>query len=155
MTWRLRTAAAAARWLAAGVAVAVMIGCGSGSGRNDGVVRHSPKGRVLKGGLPIEIDASRLPPGDPGLQVIFIKMGTTDAGTEIPAQIIDPKAGTFELKGIDGNGIPEGKYRVAVILAPVGSADAFKGKYDKKNSKIEVEVKSNQDVVIDVDKPTG
>ena len=35
-------------------------------------------------------------------------------------------------------------------LAPVGSADAFKGKYSREKSKIEVEVKEGEDLVIDL-----
>jgi len=135
---------------------ALLVGCGKDDGA--GGPRVKPKGRILKGGLPLQFTEnpnSRLPPGDPGMQVLFIKVGTADAGTEIPAKIIDAKDGTFELTGGDGKGIPPGRYRIAVILAPVGGTDVFKGKFDKTNSKIERDITGNEDLVIDVDKPTG
>lgn len=128
------------------------VGCGGGGKEGTAEGRVKPKGRVLKNGLPLEINAAGLPPGDPGLQVIFINIGTADAGTEIPAQITDPATGSFELAGLDGKGIPPGKYRVAVILAPSGSPDQLKGKYDRKNTKIEKEVTGKDDVIIDLEK---
>lgn len=140
------------------LAVAVMlglIGCGSSGPKDDGIVRARPKGRILQNGQPVKINTANLPPGDPGLQVIFVKVGTPDAGAEIPAQVTDASTGTFELVGPDGRGIPEGKYRIAVILAPFGSADQFKGKYNQQNSKIERELKAGQDLEIDLDKPNG
>jgi hypothetical protein len=141
-------------------ALALATGFLAGCGKDNAALgpRVKPKGRILKNGLPLQYTESpntRLPPGDPGMQVIFIKVGTSDAGTEIPARIVDPREGTFDLAGEDGNGIPPGKYRIAVILAPVGGTDVFKGKFDRTNSKIERELKGNEDVVIDVDKPNG
>jgi hypothetical protein len=136
--------------------LAPVLAFAAGCGDNvppDKVQRVTAQGRILKNGLPISIDNMRLPPGDPGLQVIFIKLGTTDAGAEIPATVTNAAEGRFELTGPDGKGIPAGRYRVAVILAPYGSADQFKGKYDRNNSKVEVEVKGGEDLVIDIDKP--
>jgi hypothetical protein len=117
--------------------------------------RVKARGRLLKNGLPIQVDTSKLPPGDPGLQIIFIRLGTAEAGSESPANVISATEGTFELAGPDGRGIAPGRYRVVVILAPVGSDDIFKGKYDKNKSKLEVEIKGGEDLVIDLDKPTG
>jgi hypothetical protein len=142
----------AVRLAIVGVVLFAVVGCGGGGKEATAEGRVKPKGRVLKNGLPLDINAAGLPPGDPGLQVIFIKMGTTDAGTEIPAQITDPATGSFELAGLDGKGIPPGKYRVAVILAPSGSPDQLKGKYDQKNSKIEKEITGTEDVIIDLGK---
>ncbi|HSQ56658.1 MAG TPA: hypothetical protein VLM40_13025 [Gemmata sp.] len=131
------------------VSLALAAGCGSSKDKTaEG--RTKPKGRILENGLPVKVDTSKLPPGDPGLQVTFIKIGGVDAGEETDAQITDAGTGTFELFGADGKGIPPGKYRVAVVLAPVGSADALKGKYSRDNSKIEVEVKEGEDLVIDL-----
>lgn len=123
-------------------------GCGSkGNKIPDNFV--NVRGRVLKNGLPIQVNTAGLPPGDPGMQIVFIKLGTSDAGTEIPANILSVSDGTFELPG----GIAPGRYRVTVMLAPVGSDDMFKGKYDKNNSKIELEIKGGEgEIVVDIDK---
>ncbi len=126
-------------------------GCGS-SGRQTAEGRSKPKGRILENGLPIQIKAKNLPPGDPGMTVTFIKVGTADAGEEIEAQIIDASEGSFELIGADAKGIPPGKYRVEIIMGPMGGNDHFKGKYKRDKSKIEVEVKEGEDLVIDVAK---
>ena len=131
------------------VSLALAAGCSSSKDKTaEG--KTKPKGRILENGLPVKVDTTRLPPGDPGLQVTFIKIGGVDAGEETDAQITDAATGTFELFGADGKGIPPGKYRVAVTIAPVGSADALKGKFNREKSKIEVEVKEDEDLVIDL-----
>jgi hypothetical protein len=112
--------------------------------------KTKPRGRLLQNGLPVKIDGTNLPPGDPGMQIAFIRIGSVDAGEEIDAVILDATEGMFELIGPDGKGIPPGKYRVAVTLAPAGSADTLKGKFSREKSKIEVEVKAGEDLVIDL-----
>jgi hypothetical protein len=128
-------------------ATLVLAGCGS---KDTAEGRVKPKGRVLENGLPIQVNTLNLPPGDPGMSVTFIKIASVDAGEEIQAQITDASQGTFELIGADGKGIPTGKYRVAIVMAPFGGTDALKGKYSREKSKIEVEVKEGEDLIIDV-----
>ncbi|MCS6864979.1 MAG: hypothetical protein RMJ56_06800 [Gemmataceae bacterium] len=128
----------------------VVVGCSNPAPVAEG--RTKPRGRILDNGLPIKVDTSNLPPGDPGLQVTFIKIGGVDAGTEYEATITDSTNGSFELIGTDGKGIPPGEYRVAIVLAPFGSNDLLKGKFSREKSKIHVEVKPNENVVIDIAK---
>lgn len=135
-------------WWLSTLTLLLALGCSNRSQVAEG--RTKPRGRVLENGLPIKIDTSKLPPGDPGLQVTFIKIGGVDAGTEYQAVVTDSATGSFELVGIDGKGIPPGKYRVAITLAPFGSEDLLKGKYSRDKSKIEIEVKPGEDVVIDI-----
>ena len=123
-------------------------GCASKNRTAEG--RTKPKGRILENGLPIKIRTENLPPGDSGMKVTFIKIGSADAGEEIQAQITDAAEGSFELIGADAKGIPPGKYRVVILMAPEGGTDHFKGKYSREKSKIEVEVKDGEDLVIDV-----
>lgn len=146
---QIRTTRVARAYLFALIATApVLAGCGAGTETAEG--RTKPKGRILENGLPIKIRSQNLPPGDPGMKVVFIKIGSADAGEEIEAQVIDPAEGSFELIGADAQGIPPGKYRVAIALGPEGGKDHFKGKFNRENSKIEVEVKPDEDLVIDV-----
>ncbi|MCS7021217.1 MAG: carboxypeptidase-like regulatory domain-containing protein [Gemmataceae bacterium] len=128
----------------------LVLGCSNKSGGGVGEGRTKPRGRILENGLPIKIDTSKLPPGDPGLQVTFIKLGGVDAGTEYEAVVTDSANGAFELIGKDGKGIPPGKYRVVITLAPFGSEDMLKGRFSRERSKIEIEVKPGEDVVIDI-----
>jgi hypothetical protein len=134
---------------AAGVLVvfACLTGCGSGGSGGERLPKVT--GRLLKNGLPLKPpDTSKLPPGDPGLQVIFYRVGDAKAGEEHRAAV-NPEDGTFAVA------VPPGRYRIAVIMAPQGSADLFKGKYDLEHSKIERDITGKEDVVIDIDKPTG
>jgi hypothetical protein len=128
----------------------LLSGCSSKTTVAEG--RTKPRGRILENGLPIKVDTSKLPPGDPGLQVTFIKIGGVDAGTEYEATITDSATGSFELIGTDGKGIPPGEYRIAIVLAPHGSDDLLKGRFSREKSKIHIEVKPNEDVVIDIAK---
>lgn len=129
------------------VLLAVVIGC---SKKDTLPGRTKAKGRILENGLPIKVNVSNLPPGDPGLQITFIRIGSVEAGDEYDARIIDAAQGTFELIGAEGKGIPPGKYRVAITMAPIGSEDVLKGKYSREKSKVEVEVEEGKDLVIDI-----
>jgi hypothetical protein len=139
------------RYVSCVLLLGILLACGCS--RDSGGVaegRIKPRGRILENGLPIKIDTTNLPPGDPGLQVTFIRIGGVDAGTEYEARITDAASGAFDLIGADGKGIPPGKYRVAITLAPFGGTDALKGKFSRERSKIEIEVKPGEDVVIDL-----
>jgi len=145
-----------ARFSVIGLLIALLVfaastGCKDGPRAAEGKV--IPKGRILKNGLPLKVGESGqpgVPPGDPGLQVIFVKLGGADAGTEYNARIIPEPPGSFDLIGAEGKGIPPGRYRVMIILAVVGGNDELKGKYGRENSKVEIEVKQGEDVVIDL-----
>ncbi|MGL4551326.1 MAG: hypothetical protein ACRC33_09065 [Gemmataceae bacterium] len=126
----------------------LLVGCGEAPKTAAG--RTKPKGRILENGLPLKVNAQNLPPGDPGMAITFIRIGGVDAGQQTDAQIIDVADASFELIGADGKGIAPGKYRVAITLAPVGSADLLKGKYSRENSKVEVDVEEGKDLVIDL-----
>ena len=150
------TSVARLRWGVAFVALAGFVvmaaGCNDGQPKPE-AGKTIPKGRILKNGLPLkptEKTLANMPPGDPGMEVVFIKVGGADAGEEIPARIKDEPPGSFDLVGAEARGIPPGKYRVAITLGPVGGRDELKGKYSRENSKIEVEVKEGEDVVIDL-----
>jgi len=129
------------------VVFAGLAGCSSAGSGSEKLPKVT--GRLLKGGLPLKPpDMSKLPPGDPGLQVIFYRIGDAKAGEEYRAAV-NAEDATF------GIGVPPGRYRIAVIMAPIGSNDLFKGKYGPENSKIERDITGKEDIVIDLDKPTG
>jgi hypothetical protein len=135
------------------IAIVAGVGCKPSTEPRAAEGKVIPKGRILKNGLPLKISESsqaNVPPGDPGLQITFIKLGGADAGTEHVARIIPEPPGSFDLIGAEGKGIPPGRYRVAVALAPFGGKDELKNKYSRENSKIEIEIKAGEDVVIDL-----
>lgn len=146
MTGTLRLAA-----LALGMGLLAAVGCAPAERPITAAPgKVIPRGRLLRNGLPFRPPTAQLPPGDPGYRVMFIKLRGPGAGTELRASLDAGGAGTFRLIGPEGRGIPPGRYRVAVFLGPEGGPDAFQGKYDWENSRIEVEVKRGKDLVIDL-----
>ena len=124
-----------------------LVGCSPSNKTAEG--RTKPKGRILENGLPIKVKTGNLPPGDRDVGDLHQdRLSRCRAGDRGPDH--RRAEGSFELIGPDAKGIPPGKYRVAVVLAPYGGRDFFKGKYSREKSKIEVEVKEGEDLVIDV-----
>jgi hypothetical protein len=73
--------------------------------------------------------------------------------TDFHAAIFDPDDGTFQAAGRDGQGIPPGKYRIAIEHLR-NRADVLKGAYDAERSPFVREVRSAADeVTIDLAKP--
>ena len=114
-----------------------------------GCGRRYPKvqGRVLLGGRPL-----RAGPGE-SAQVIFLSTGTEHRST--PANC-NGEDGTFTVAGVDGRGVPPGKYRVAVACYDADERDRFNGAFGPNKSPLYCEVTDakEQHVVIDLDKKT-
>ncbi|HZT82974.1 MAG TPA: carboxypeptidase-like regulatory domain-containing protein [Gemmataceae bacterium] len=135
-----------ARCLVIGVAMVLLLsGCTKGGGKKVAV-----KGRVVDGGRPVTVPAD-LPPGDPGIRVIFLSADREmkKAGEAYNA-VVNPQDGTFEVKDI-----PPGKYRIAVSVGAFGTPDKYGDKFSQDNSQIVRDVKGGEDIVIDLAKPTG
>jgi hypothetical protein len=114
-----------------------LAGCGASKG--------TVKGKLLKGGKPLEV---------PKGAMLNAQLIPTDA--KASRQPITPDTdGSFQLLGTDGKGVPAGKYKFVATMpnpAPSG-ADAFGGQFTEANTKITVDVKPGQDLLIDLDKP--
>jgi hypothetical protein len=152
VTSAVRRMAGACGLLALAVALISLVGCGSGSRATE--KPFAVKGRLVKSGVPIQPKTDKLPPADSGIQLIFLRVGG-QPGEEYAANV-NPHDGTFNLPGLEGKGVPKGHYRIAVILAPVGGVDQFRGKYGKENSRVEKEITGKEDnLVIDIDKPNS
>src|SRR4051794_31761630 len=61
-----------------------------------------------------------LPPGDPGVRVKLVALNDTHPPEAYPA-VVDPDAGTFEVPGPAGHGVPAGKYRAVVYVGAAGA----------------------------------
>lgn len=150
--------------LALVVGAAFATGCGSDGGAAAG--KTIVKGKLVKGGNPYALDQSKvklpkggtgLPPGVSGesvLQVVFI---STEGKEQFQAKT-NPDAGTFEVEGTDGKGIPPGRYKIAITarvgFSP-GDPDLFDGKFSPEKTQILRDIKPGDEVVIDIDKPQG
>jgi hypothetical protein len=135
------------RWIALGCLV-LGLGCGSGEGELVVV-----KGKLTKGGQPFVIDTSKLPPGDFGLQVVFIP---ETAGQFEEPGVCDSAKGTFEVAGQKGRGIKPGRYKIVIVAGAFGTKDQLGNKFHREKSKCVREVKPGMgDIEIDVSKPEG
>ena len=128
-------------YLLTGLALGVLIsGCGSG--------KLQTKGRILKNG------AAYIPAEGDIVRVMFVPITEgNERVTDFHAAIVDPEDGTFQAAGRDGQGVPPGKYRIAVEHLR-NRADLLKGAFDAVHSPFVCELKSSADeVTIDLAKP--
>ena len=128
-------------WSAVAAALCLLAaGCGDG--------RLRTRGRVVRGGQPIlprEGESVRvtfvpiLPDGKPPADHYFAEFNPADA--------------TFRSAGKDKQGMPPGKYRVAVEYKK-NRQDLFRGKFDENRSPFVFDVDSRTpEIVIDLDRP--
>jgi hypothetical protein len=128
-------------------------------------------GKVTKGG------AQYAPPSDQVVNVTFVAMeiqdeaGKTIQSSETFAAEVDPAGSTFSVPGPDRQGIPPGKYRVAVTqklkrelfdpkkkqkgVRADRETDMLANRFGIDTSPITLEVKKSQDVTIDLDVTTA
>jgi hypothetical protein len=108
------------------------------------------RGRVEKGGAPF------LPGKDEFVRVTFVPIQPDGKRAEdfYVAQV-NREDGTFQVAGKNLQGMPPGKYRVAVELDRHRS-DQLKGKFDAERSPFVFEVDARTlEIVIDLDRPPG
>jgi hypothetical protein len=129
-------------------------------------------GKLLKGGTRYE------PPKDQLVTVTFVALevqdpsGKTVKSGEPYLAELDLASGTFFVPGPERQGIPPGKYRVAITQRltreafdaakqkstkkrPSRETDTLGNQYGFENSPVTVEVKRSEDVTIDLDSVRG
>ena len=129
----------------------------AGCGRGGFVI---PRGRLTNNGEPFRCE------NGVAVHMTFIAL-TPAAGPQPPAGTPTGSAetgaypaeyyrdGTFRVVGVDGKGLPPGKYRVAV-QAIKQKKDLLEGAYDAQNSPLTCEVKgSSEELHLDLAKPQG
>jgi hypothetical protein len=133
-------------------------GCGGG----EKLVKVT--GKVVQDGQPIIIEDYE--EGVQCLNVAFIPLdeqGNRKAGARSYSEDCQ-EDGSFEILGDMGDGIPPGKYRVAVSRVSKageeedeedGEADLWKGKFGIKNSPFVFDINGSHDVEIDIAKAEG
>ena len=116
-----------------------LVGCPGGAGGKLCIIT----GKVLQGGQPAGGES-----GESGLTVEFIPIddqGNVRSGTP-PYGVMVQEDGSFVADGLDGKGIPAGKYRVAVQRTDVmdeAAAVAWEA---------ELDFTADQEITIDLDK---
>jgi hypothetical protein len=119
-------------------------------------------GKVLQDGQPISIE--NYEEGVESLSVAFIPLdegGNPKADARSYSHDVQ-EDGSFEIRGDMGDGIPVGKYRVAVsrvseAAEEEGGDDLWKGKFGPENSPFVFDINGSHDVEIDIAKtgPAG
>jgi hypothetical protein len=108
---------------------------------------YKTRGKVLKDGKP-------LVPENGALQITFFPV--LPAGQQMTDYYyaeVDQQNGTFQAYGARRQGVPPGKYRIALELNRK-KKDMFEGKYDGERSPFIFDINgSTGELVIDLDKP--
>jgi hypothetical protein len=129
----------ARRLCAAALVLCLAAGC-----NRDG--RLTTKGRIVKGGAPFTVAEPEF------VRVTFFPVtsaGVAPLNTYIAA--FNGADGTFRAVGPDGNGIPPGKYRIAVEHERKRK-DLFKGTFDGVRSPFVFDIDAKtKEIVIDLD----
>jgi major membrane immunogen (membrane-anchored lipoprotein) len=143
-------------------ALVLLSGCSSS---DDGEVTVV-KGKLLDNGKPFKLDDSKIqlpkgatapPPGTEVLRIVFI---SKDDKEQFFAKY-NAETSTFEVSGAKGRGIKAGKYKIAITanFSPnsrdVHSGDYFGDKFSREKTQILREVKSGEEITIDVANPKG
>jgi hypothetical protein len=103
-------------------------------------------GKVLKGGAPLSV------PEDEYVRITFFPVTEGGPPKNTYAASYNHKDGTFRATGADGQGIPPGKYRIAVEHEK-NRRDLLKGAYDGDRSPFVFDVgPTTRQLVIDLDK---
>jgi hypothetical protein len=121
-------------WLAGGILL--LSGCGESYSPDDGVI---VTGKIVQNGAPVPVTPT--PEGD-GVEVQIFGASPTDMTLATTGASCDA-TGAFEITH-EGNGVPPGKYKVAVFVRQGGNEgdkpDKLEGKLDTANTKIEIDV---------------
>ncbi|MCS7044859.1 MAG: hypothetical protein NZO58_00735 [Gemmataceae bacterium] len=132
-------------------ALFVLAGCGD-SGPPKSVV----KGRLTEGGKPLQVKTTETGAGE--LLMLWLQHVEPGKSAEkYYAQRIN-EDGSFELKGGDNRGVPQGRYKVCIVWweKGPGTKDLLKGKFDEKNSKIVRDIPPpGGELAIDLSNPEG
>jgi hypothetical protein len=121
--------------------VVTAAGC-NGSGK------YQTRGRVLKDGAPLVPDDGEF------VRVTFVPiLAPGERPTDYYTAAFNPTDGTFQAAGKDGQGVPPGKYRIAVEHFR-NNKDLLKGAFDGQTSPLIREVKTAKDeIIVDLSKP--
>jgi hypothetical protein len=143
-------------------ALSLLSGCGS---TDDGDVMVV-KGKLLDNGKPFKLDDSKIqlpkgataqPPGTEVLRIVFI---SKDDKEQFFAKY-NAETSTFEVSGTKGRGIKAGKYKISITanFSPnsrdAQNSDYFGDQFSREKTQIMREVKSGEEITIDVSKPKG
>lgn len=132
-------------------AALLVTGCGSSSADDD-VKGVAVRGRLLDNGKPIKL----LPNEEIRVSFVDVNGGAVAATGDYNAE-----AGTFEITGPSGKGLPAGEYRVEIV-SDIYGADAdevtnrFEEHFDAENTPLMATVgaEEGQEFIIDIRKKT-
>jgi hypothetical protein len=110
------------------------------------------KGKVVNNNKPLDLGPQA------GVTLVFIPVVEEEKPVVATYPTHLNPDGTFELTGKQGEGIPPGKYQIAVqIMTPKPTAEVkeWNKTFEQGNSPLFREITSEEPLVIDLAKPTG
>jgi len=127
------------------------------AGCGDGIKRVQVTGKVVDGGQPYVVPEEEYEEGGCCVEVEFCPLDESGNFEGHRFSVYAQSDGTFLIDGIDGDGIPAGKYRVGLRrrtgeMNESGSDDLFNGKFEPDNSPFEYDITEAQEIVIDISK---
>jgi len=129
------------------------------AGCGDGITRVTVTGKVVDGGEPYVIPEDEYEEGGCCVELEFCHLDESGEFEGDRFSVIAKSDGSFLVDGYEGDGIPLGKYRVA-LRRPTGEMtedgidDLFNGKFEPDNSPFEFDITETQKepIVIDISK---
>jgi hypothetical protein len=123
----------------------LLVGCTSSS-----VPLHTVKGKVLSEGK-----APTVRPMVGKLRVWLVRVDVKERQDPAEAKV-NESTGEFVVNGLEGKGIPSGKYKVCVTWHdefPVGHEN-LQHRFDESKSSIVKDVPSTEEIIVEVGRPT-
>jgi hypothetical protein len=107
-----------------------------------------PRGRLLKKGAPFA------PSDTEAVHVTFFPDVEQPDHDPYPARV-NREDGTFQVLGVDGKGLPPGKYRATVQLTK-NRKDVFNGAYNRIRSPFKIDLTSSTgEITLDLEDPSA
>ncbi len=132
-----------------GAPLLLLLMCGCSSGPR--LVKAN--GQLLFKDAPLVVDEKA------GINIWFIRLDPDDAPATYPASPLNREDATFSIPGAKGNGIPVGKYRIAIRQRMADDLPANIEKmnemFSRESSQIVREVTNAEPIVLDLSKPEG
>lgn len=140
------------RWLSTGLVVLALLACCGCGGGSEAEKVVAVRGKVTRGGQTLTVAGEEAGLGY--VQVQFYRIDDAGAQSTDPASArVSTADGSFQLAGHGGQGIPPGKYRIAVRQWDPYPEDKLQGKFDENTSPIIRTIDGDTTLTIDLENP--
>jgi len=126
--------------------LAILAGCGAPT------VKSVPvSGKLVKDGKALTFGAQKLPPGESGFRLEFLKLDDNGKEGLMFSGQFNSNDGSFSVKSAEGNGLPPGKYKVIVEKGARGLPDEFKNQFSREKTALALTVTDSKELQVEID----